>query len=138
MASTEGILARPFTVISEFNAYFWRGGADGTLKIMRCGACGIWFHPYQACCHVCGSTDVGPQPVSGRGTILSVTINHQPWFPHVPVPYAIALVELEEQGPVRLVSNIVGIPYDEVKPGMAVTVCFEQHGDIHIPLFKPA
>lgn len=138
MDSGEAVLGRPLPVINEMNDYFWRGGSDGRLRIMRCGACGIWFHPYQAACRECGSRDVGPQPASGRGTVIAVTVNHQPWFPHVPVPYVVALVELEERGPVRLVTNMIGVPVDRVRPGMAVQVRFEQHGDLFIPLFDPA
>lgn len=131
-------LARPLPDISEMNGYLWQGGADGRLHIMRCGDCGVYFHPYQAMCSRCGSSQVAPGPVSGRGTVLSVTINHQPWFPHVPVPYAVALVELEEQGPVRLVTNMAEVPVDQVVPGMAVVVHFERHGDVFVPLFRPA
>jgi uncharacterized OB-fold protein len=50
----------------------------------------------------------------------------------------VALVELEEQGPVRLVTNMFETPVDAVVPGMKVQVHFEQHGDIHVPLFRPA
>jgi uncharacterized protein len=131
-------LGRPLPVVNDMNAYFWRGGEDGRLHIMQCGDCAVWFHPYQSMCRECRSTNVAPQPASGRGTVLSVTINHQPWFPHVPVPYAVALVELDERGPVRLVSNMAEVPVDEVVPGMKVAVHFEQHDEIFIPLFKPA
>jgi uncharacterized OB-fold protein len=130
-------LPRPLPVISEMNRHFWQGGADGRLHIMRCSGCGLYFHPYQACCSHCGSTDVGPSPVSGRATVVSTTINHQPWFPHVPVPYVVALVELEERGPVRLVTNMFGVPVDDVLEGMPVMVHFEQQGDIFVPLFRP-
>src|SRR3546814_7484111 len=73
------------------NGYFWCGGADGVLHIMKCGDCSLYFHPYQSCCSACLSANVAPAPVSGRGTVLSSTINHQPWFPHVPVPYIVVL-----------------------------------------------
>jgi len=129
---------RPLPVINEMNQHFWCGGADGRLHIQRCGACKRYHHPYVSACSQCRSREVKPEPVSGRGTILAVTINHQPWFPSVPVPYAIALVELEEQRDIRLMCNIRGLEAEEVKPGLAVKVCFEQHGDIYIPLFEPA
>lgn len=131
-------LSRPLPVINHMNAYFWHGGKDGRLHIMRCGDCGVWFHPYQSMCRECLSSNVAPEPASGRGTVLAVTVNHQPWFPHVPVPYVVALVELDERGPVRLVTNMLEGKIDEVVPGIAVAVHFEQHGDIFVPLFKPA
>jgi uncharacterized OB-fold protein len=131
-------LARPLPEINEMNQHFWCGGADGHLHIMRCGNCGRYHHPYVAACSECLSRDVKPAAVSGRGTVLSVTINHQPWFPNVPVPYALALVELEEQADIRLLSNILNASWEDVKPGMTVKVCFEQHGEIFVPLFEPA
>lgn len=127
---------RPLPQLNEMNAYFWRGGADGQLRIIKCEACALYIHPYQATCHKCGSSEVGPVAVSGRGTVLAVTVNHQPWFPAVPVPYVIAVVELEEQADIRLVTNL-DIPPEDAKPGLAVKVYFERHGDIFVPLFAP-
>lgn len=129
-------IPRPLPVLSEMNSHFWTGGRDGKLMIRRCGDCGTYHHPYQGACHACGSRNVGPQPVSGRGTVVAVTINHQPWFPQVPVPYVIALVELEEQSDIRLMTNLVDVPVDEAAPGMKVAACFEQYGDVHIPQFR--
>ena len=52
------------------------------------------------------------------------------------VPYNVAVVELDE-GP-RLVTNVVGIPPEKVHIGMAVVLAAEVHGDIGLPLFRPA
>jgi uncharacterized OB-fold protein len=75
--------------------------------------------------------------VTGRGTVYSYTVNHQPWDGAGDV-YAIALVELDEQPDVRLMTNIVGVGPDDVRIGMPVEVVFEDHGEVHIPLFRPA
>jgi uncharacterized protein len=128
---------RPLPEVNEMTAYFWEGGADGRLRILRCNGCGVYIHPYQAVCDKCGSTEVRPAAVSGRGTVLAVSVNHQPWFPAVPVPYVIAIVELQEQANIRLMTNLDLQPAD-AKAGMAVKVYFEQHGDIFVPLFEPA
>ncbi|AUW60035.1 DNA-binding protein [Sphingobium sp. SCG-1] len=120
------------------NNYFWTSGRVGKLQIRRCGECGTYHHPYQGACHICGSRNVGPREVSGRGTVVAVTINHQPWFPGVPVPYVLALVELEEQASIRLMTNLPGVSVEEAKPGMQVEVCFEQHGEIYVPQFRKA
>jgi uncharacterized OB-fold protein len=129
---------RPLPEINEMNAYYWCGGADGDLHIQRCGGCGRYNHPYQAICNACSSRDVKPVAVSGRGTVLSLTVNHQPWYPAIPTPYVIALVELEEQSDIRLVTNLMNVPVEDARPGMAVKVYFEQHGEIFMPLFEPA
>jgi uncharacterized OB-fold protein len=128
---------RPLPVVNEMTAYFWKGGADGRLKILRCGDCGVYIHPYQGACDKCGSSGVEPVAVSGRGTVLAVTINHQPWFPAVPVPYVIAVVELEEQANIRLMTNL-DVPVGAARSGIPVKVYFEQHGEMFVPLFEPA
>ena len=131
-------LARPLPVITDMNGYFWLGGTDGRLHIQRCGDCGVYAPPYVGRCQACRSPNMAPQPVSGLAHVVGFSINHQPWFPHVPVPYVIAFVEIEEQADIRLVTNIVGCAPEAVEIGMRVKVLFEQYGDIFIPLFEPA
>jgi uncharacterized OB-fold protein len=53
-------------------------------------------------------------------------------------PYAIAIVEIEEQKGLRLMTNIVNCPAEAVRIGMPVRVVFERHDDVWIPLFEPA
>jgi uncharacterized OB-fold protein len=130
-------LARPLPVLNEMNGYFWTSGKDGRLKILRCQACGCYIHPYAALCPKCRSPEVEPEAVSGRGVVVSFTVNHQPWFTHVPVPYVIALVELQEQSDIRLVTNLPTVPIEEVRVGMPVEVYFEPHGEVFVPLFRP-
>jgi uncharacterized OB-fold protein len=79
-----------------------------------------------------------PEPVSGRATVASFTVNHQVWEADLDVPYVLALVELEEQPDVRLVTNIVHCDPEEVRIGMAVRVLFEECEDVWVPLFEPA
>ena len=131
-------LARPLPKINEMNRHFWCGGADGRLHIQRCQSCGRYHHPYVSVCPGCRSRDVKPEAVSGLGTVLSVTINHQPWFPHVPAPYALILVELDEQSDIRLMSNLANAPLEAAKPGLRVKVGFQQYDEIFVPVFEPA
>jgi uncharacterized OB-fold protein len=74
--------------------------------------------------------------VSGRGTVHTFTVNHQPWDGSTE-PWAIVLVELPEQEGLRLTSNLVGLEPDEVRIGMEVQVLFEQHDDVWVPVFAP-
>jgi uncharacterized OB-fold protein len=77
--------------------------------------------------------------VSGRASLHSYVISHRaaPGF-DAEVPYAIAIVELEE-GP-RLMSNIVGIDNtpENLVLDMPLEVTFEQRGEMVIPQFRPA
>ena len=124
--------------ITEMNQHFWCGGADGRLHILRCEACSTWIHPYAARCPNCRSDKIAPQAVSGRGSVAGFTVNHQPWVPGVEVPYVIAIVELEEQANIRLMTNMPRTPIDQVRLGLPVKVFFEQDGEIYVPLFEAA
>ncbi len=134
----EGTLARPMPVITDMNSYFWCGGRDGHLHILRCNGCGAYAHPYVGRCIRCGANAMAPSPVSGRATVVGFSVNHQPWFPHVPVPYVVAIVALHEQDDVYLVTDLVNCAVEDVAIGMKVRVLFQQYGDIYIPLFQPA
>jgi uncharacterized OB-fold protein len=78
-----------------------------------------------------------PEPVSGRGTVFTYTINHYQFHPDVPPPNIIALVELVEQAGLRIPTNIVGCEADDVRSGLPVQVVFERQGEIFVPLFEP-
>jgi uncharacterized protein len=57
--------------------------------------------------------------------------------PDMEPPYVVAEVDLVEQGGLRLMTNIVDCPLDEVRTGMEVQVVFARHDDVYIPLFRP-
>lgn len=121
--------------LSDENRSFWTSGAEGTLRFLRCQACGYYLHPPSPRCPNCGGTELVPEAVSGRGTIHSFTVNHQAWDGD-DTPYAIVLVEMPEQVGLRLTSNLVGCPLDEVRIGLPVRVVFEHRGDVWFPLFE--
>lgn len=129
---------RPLPAVNDDNRPFWTGGRDGLLMIARCGNCGYRVHPPTNFCPTCEGRDVNPEAVSGRGQVYSYTVNHKAWLPGLPVPYVLALVELDEQVGLRLPANLVGCEPGDVCIGMKVSVCFEQAEDLHVPLFEPA
>jgi acetyl-CoA acetyltransferase len=77
--------------------------------------------------------------VSGRGTVVALTVNHHPWLPGFDLdpPYAIANVALEEDPTVHLTTNVVGCDPADVHVGQKVAVRFEPHDDVWLPLFSP-
>jgi uncharacterized OB-fold protein len=129
--------ARIAPPITERTAQFWRSGADGVLRIARCRRCGRYRHPPRPVCPSCRGRDVGFDPVSGRGTVWSWTLNRYAWVPSMPPPYVVADVELVEQDGLRLLTNVVGCPPEAMRVGMAVQVCFSQVGEAFVPLFRP-
>ena len=118
--------------------FFWKLGATGRLHLQRCNDCGRFNHPPGPVCPICHSRDLAPAPVSGRGTIATFTINHKEWIPGFEPPYVFALVELEEDPTVRIGTNIIGCPNEDVTIGMPVKVEFEKNGEWFVPLFRPA
>ena len=127
---------RVLPTLDESNAFFWTSGADGKLRFLRCPACSYLVHPPAPVCPQCYGRGVEPAEVSGRATVHSFTVNHQPWD-GAGDPYVIGLVEIVEQPDVRLTTNIVGIEPDAVQIGMPVEVVFEDHAPVFIPLFRP-
>lgn len=123
--------------LTELNRFFWTGGADGRLRILRCGGCGMWLHPPAPICPQCLGRDVAPQVVSGLATVEAVTVNHQPWTPGIEVPYAVARVSLDEDPAVRLTTRIVGAAPEAVAIGQRVKVRFEPREDLFLPFFEP-
>jgi uncharacterized OB-fold protein len=124
---------------------FWTGGSRGELLISRCHDCGHFFHPPGPACWRCRSTDVAPEPVSGRATVAAYTVNRQPWIPGLEPPYIVAMVELEDEPDVRLISNVVDVSMDGIRVGLPVEVFFEDWTDVSgdedtrvwLPLFRP-
>ena len=98
---------------------FWTGGRNGELLITRCHGCGHFFHPPGPACWRCRSTDVAPEPVSGRAVVAAYTVNRQSWIPGFEPPYIVAMVELVEEPDTRLISNVVDVAPDEMSVGMA-------------------
>ena len=127
----------PLPELTDTNHFFWTSGEDGTLRFQRCGDCGHWLHPPSVTCPKCLSENLTPEAVSGLATVGAVTINHQQWMPGMKEPYAIAIVELDEQPALHLTTNIVGVPPESVEIGQRVKVVFEHADDVWLPLFTP-
>lgn len=120
-------------------APFWEGAARGELRLQRCRDCGDPFFYPRGWCPRCGSPDVEWFTASGRGRLHTYLISHRPAPGFADqVPYAIAVVELEE-GP-RMMTNIVGVANtpEQLVLDMPLEVTFEARGDQQVPVFRPA
>jgi hypothetical protein len=130
----------PFRILPRVTPdteFFWTAGGDGVLRFLRCQDCGYYIHPPTPVCPRCLSRNLAPEAVSGRANVATYTVNWQPWIPGYDPPYIIAIVEIEEQPAVRLMTNIVDCPIDAITVGLPVEVRFEQHDDVFLPLFAP-
>jgi len=116
---------------------YWEAAREHRLEIPHCLDCdGYWFPPSRSCPH-CVSAKVEFKQASGRGKVFSFVVYDRVYHPAFAeeVPYAVALVELDE-GP-RLISNIVGTPPDDVRCDMRVEVVFDDVAEgVAVPKFR--
>ncbi|MFI6566890.1 bifunctional MaoC family dehydratase N-terminal/OB-fold nucleic acid binding domain-containing protein [Streptomyces sp. NPDC050534] len=136
---------RPRPVVNRDNAGFWEGVGRHRLLIQRCTACAALRFPWLPGCNACGSPDWDTVEAGGEGTVYSYVVMHHPPFPAFTAsehaadaagPYAVALIELAEG--VRMISGVVGVPYDKVRVGMPVRLEFRSYDDeLVLPVFRP-
>jgi uncharacterized OB-fold protein len=123
---------------SDLIAAFWDHCAHERLCFQRCSRCGAWRHLPRYLCSACGSPDWQWQRSTGRGRVFSWTVTHQPLvrdFPE-PVPYAVVVVELEEG--VRMVSGLRDLAPAALTLDLPVEVVFETVGrGMKLPFFRP-
>lgn len=129
----------PIPVPTPETKEFWNGAREKKLRLQRCDDCGkAYFYPRPLCPN-CMSRRVRWFDASGRGKLHTFVINHRgPRKSPLPVPFIVAIVELEE-GP-KMMSNLVGIEPDPAKLrlDMPVEVVFEPITDeITLPRFRP-
>lgn len=112
----------------ELDRPFWDACNEDRLVIQNCRACNRLQHPPQAACSQCGSADnLEWRPVAGRGTIHSYGVVHDTAVAVLQPdqPFNLALIELEEDPGIKLLSHLPGAPVDAVTIGAPVRVVFE-------------
>jgi uncharacterized OB-fold protein len=88
-------------------------------------------------CPDCYCFDMEWPQVSGKGKIYTWVVDHRGFHPAFKdeVPYAVVIVELNEG--VRMVSRMVDTKPEELKFGLPVEVVFDDVTDeITLPMFK--
>ena len=82
--------------------------------------------------------DLAPERVSGRGKIYTFTVSHHPASGRSE-PFALVLVELDEQEGLRVLAELRGCALDDVRVGLSVEVEFEEVGSgVTLPQFRVA
>lgn len=126
----------PRPTMDRDSAFFWEGVDKGELRIQRCAECAKLRHPPRPMCPACRSLDWSWTRAAGRGEVYSFVVHHHPPVYGFEVPFAIALVQLEEG--TRIVGNVVGVDPAEVRIGMRVEVSFESvDGEWTLPQWRP-
>jgi uncharacterized OB-fold protein len=126
------------------DAPFWAAALRGELVVQRCRGCGTRRFPPRPMCPACQSMELAWEPVSGRGRVWSFVVPHPPLLPSFAAiaPYAVVLVELEDDPSIRMVGNLLPSAegeINEVDPrtvtiGMPVRVVFQTvASDVALP-----
>ena len=124
---------------------FWAAAARGELAVPRCDACGRYVWYPDGTCRRCGSHDARWTAVSGRGRLFSWSVVRRAFIPQLAddVPYVPALVAIDEDPAVRIVSRIVDCDPDRLLIDMPVRVVFRPlrfagvPGEVVAPMFVP-
>ncbi len=126
--------ADPSSLFAQFYACCGRR----QLSFQRCSDCRAWRHVPRNTCDQCGSTTWAWEPSTGRGTLFSWTVVHRALHPSLKdqVPYAVVLVETDET--VRLISQLVDYkPSMRLSGGMSVEVVYQDVGPgLALPKFR--
>ncbi len=91
---------------SHFSLPYWEGCGRGELCIIRCHDCGQAIVDAPRICWRCHSRDLRWEVATGGATLSSWTIVWRPQTPDFEVPYAVAILTLDEG--VEFVSSVVG------------------------------
>lgn len=129
--------AKPLPVLTGLAKDFYSFCKNRELKFQRCRTCGTWRHVPREMCAACGSFEWEWAKSSGRGTVFTWCVVERALHPGwaASQPYAVVVVEMEEG--VRLVTQVVDCPPAELAFDMPVEVVFDDATeDITLPHFR--
>jgi uncharacterized OB-fold protein len=131
------VTGKPAPAPDAFSEPYWRGAAEGRLVLPRCEQGHLSYPPGPACPQ-CGSRALTATEVPGAGTLYSFTVVRQSADPAfaADLPYVVALVELDAQPGLRLLTNVVDSDLDALAIGAPVEAVYEARGDQAVPQFR--
>ena len=120
------------------SAPFWAGCAEQLLLIPRCTACGSFQSPPRLLCRNCRGTVFDWHQSQGLGRVYTYTIAHHSASPALrdEVPYVVIVVEFDDCGGARLVSNLVGDGAGTVAIGAPVRLLWDDAAGDWLPRFE--
>ena len=124
---------------SEATGPYWEASRERRLVVPWCPACDRAFWAPREVCPSCLDPGVEWRDAAGTGVVYAASVHHKPGPGRSPDdgPYVVALVELAEG--IRVMTNVVGCPPDDVTVGLPVTVTWHPLADgRHLPLFTPS
>jgi uncharacterized protein len=131
--------AKPLPHIDEESRPWWEAAQRHELYIQKCRDCGdLRFHP-RALCTNCLSSNTEWIKCKGRGHIYTFTVTNQNQASGFrdSLPYVLAWVQLDEG--LKLMTNIVDCPPEQVKIDMPVEAVFDDvTPEVTLVKFRPA
>ena len=116
-------------VPDEVDQGFWEACNESRLVIQDCRECDTLQHPPQEACAQCGSGNhLEWREVSGRGTIYTYAVMYDNPVPLLfdDQPFNAAVIKLETDPDIMMLSHLPGTPVDEVPIGAPVKLVFEK------------
>jgi uncharacterized OB-fold protein len=119
---------RPIPNPDELSERFWQLVQERRLAIQRCSECRKYHHPPVRVCPDCLSDALVFEEVSGRGKVTAFTVTEEARHPAFAAmqPYTVAIVRLDEQEDLLLLSNLPGLAVGDIETGLPVEVTFEE------------
>jgi uncharacterized protein len=131
--------SKPLPHIDEENRPFWEALQRHELYVQKCRDCGdVRYHP-RALCTNCLSSRTEWLRSKGAAVIYTFTVTNQNQASGFrdSLPYVMAWVDLDEG--VKMLTNIVDCPPQEVKIGMPVEAVFaDVTPEVTLVKFRPA
>jgi uncharacterized OB-fold protein len=131
--------AKPLPYLDEENRPWWEALKRHELYIQKCEECGALRYYPRAQCPYCLSPRTEWVRCSGKGTIWTFTVMHQNQAAGFrdSLPYVMAMIDLAEG--LKMMTNIVDCPPEQVKIGMPVEVVYEDvTSEVTLAKFRPA
>ena len=120
---------KPSPVPDAVSKPFWDACNEGRLVVQTCTTCNRRQHPPREACADCGSKDnLEFREIAGRGKIQGYLVSHDSRVMMLQEiqPFNLAVIELDDDPAILMLSHLPGTPSDEVPVGSAVQVEFEE------------
>jgi len=131
--------AKPLPYPDAETKPYWDWAKQHELRMQRCADCSEVRFPPRPMCPACNSMRDEWVPMSGTGTIYSWVVIHPPVLPAfaADAPYAVVLVQLDDDPTLRLVGTVSDIEPAALAAGIAVEVWFDDvTDDISLPRWR--
>lgn len=130
------ITGTPVPNPSAVSLPYWEGTRVAELRFQRCRACGAANFGPGLICSTCQGRELSWEVSAGLGSLYSWTVVWRPQTPAFEVPYAPAIVTLDEG--YRMITAVVGCEPADLAEGMRLAVEFHALTDeVSLPFFGP-